>query len=79
MDRTVPSRGNEELALYIRTYYSLLRSSREVQIRTLAEAHMRINSALHIGALAPEPDMAALTYTLLRLPAPIVDSVRLVG
>ena len=36
MDRTVPTSGNEEINLYLRTYYSLLRSSREVQINTLA-------------------------------------------
>ncbi|GAB4274096.1 MAG: hypothetical protein Kow0080_22120 [Candidatus Promineifilaceae bacterium] len=69
MDRTVPSSLNEEITLYLRTYYSLLRSSREVQIKTLLEAHKRINSALHVKANDPEPDMAALIYTLLRLPS----------
>ena len=34
MDRTVPSSGNEEIDLYLRTYYSLLRSSGEVRIRS---------------------------------------------
>ena len=68
MDRTVPSSGNEEINLYLRTYYSLLRSSREVQIKTLIEAHKRIRSALHIAADEPQPDMAAFTYAILRIP-----------
>lgn len=77
MDRTVPSSENDELALYIRTYYSLLRSSSEVEIRTLIEAHTRINSALHIGATEPAPDMAAFIYAILRLPSYCITDVRL--
>ncbi|MFQ5433650.1 MAG: hypothetical protein ACE5FD_02135 [Anaerolineae bacterium] len=69
MDRTVPSSGNEEINLYLRTYYSLLRSSREVQIKTLIEAHKRINSALHVAADEPQPDLAAFIYAILRMPA----------
>ncbi len=68
MDRTVPSSGNEEINLYLRTYYSLLRSSREVQITTLIEAHKRIHSALHVAADEPQPDMAAFIYAILRMP-----------
>ncbi len=69
MDRTVPTSGNEEINLYLRTYYSLLRSTREVQIKTLIEAHTRMHSALHVAADEPQPDMAALIYSLLRIPA----------
>jgi len=68
MDRTVPSSGNEEINLYLRTYYSLLRSSREVQIKTLLEAHKRIHSALHVRAESQDPDMAAFIYSVLRMP-----------
>ena len=68
MDRTVPSSGNEEINLYLRTYYSLLRSTREVQIKTLIEAHKRTHSALHVAADEPEPDMAAFIYAILRMP-----------
>jgi hypothetical protein len=78
MDRTVPSSDTDELALYIRTYYSLLRSTREVELRTLTEAHLRINSALHVNASAPEPDMAAFIYAILRLPTAVISDVRLV-
>jgi hypothetical protein len=77
MDRTVPSSGNEEINLYLRTYYSLLRSTREVQIKTLIEAHKRINSALHVAADEAQPDLAAFTYTILRLPR-CLDRTRLV-
>lgn len=68
MDRTVPSSGNEEIKLYLRTYYSLLRSSRAVHIKTLIEAHKRMRSALHAMADSPQPDMAAFIYSILRIP-----------
>jgi hypothetical protein len=68
MERTVPSRGSDEIALYVRTYYSLLRSTREVQLESLAEAHTRINSALHVHADEPQPDLAAFIYVILRVP-----------
>lgn len=74
MERTVPSRGSDEIALYLRTYYSLLRSSREVQIKTLEEAHTRMNSALHIDSDENWPDMAAFIYVILRLPDSIAET-----
>src|SRR4030042_2007319 len=69
MERTVPSTASEEVELYLRTYYSLLRSSAEVQIRSLEEAHAGMNSLLHAYAREPVPDMSAFLYCLLRLPA----------
>ena len=77
MERTVPSTASEEIELYQRTYYSLLRSSAEVQIRTLEEAHGRMNSLLHPDARGPAPDLSALVYSILRLP-PIMHNVQLV-
>lgn len=77
MDRTVPSSGNEEINLYLRTYYSLLRSTREVQIKSLIEAHKRMRSALHVHADEPWPDLAAFIYAILRLPE-CISKVRLV-
>ena len=74
MERTVPSRGNDEIALYLRTYYSLLRSTREVEIETLVEAHTRINSALHVLADERHPDLAAFIYVILRLPSCIAQA-----
>jgi hypothetical protein len=68
MDRTVPRTGSEDIELYIRTYYSLLRTSADVRIRTLEEAHARMGSSLHSRARALEPDMSAFIYCSLRLP-----------
>lgn len=68
MERTVPIRSSEEIELYLRTIYSLLRSTNEVQIRSLELVHARMNSSLHTLAGAETPDFSALIYTLLRLP-----------
>jgi hypothetical protein len=68
MDRTVPRTGSEEIELYIRTYYSLLRSTADVQIRTLEEVHASMGSALHPDARATLPDFSAFIYSSLRLP-----------
>lgn len=73
MDRTVPKTGSEEIQLYMRTYYSLLRSTHSIQIETLAESHMAMESSLHIKAGEPEPDISALVYSALRLPDVMVD------
>ena len=77
MERTVPSTGSEEIELYQRTYYSLLRTTDEVQIRSLVESHTRMQSALHVKAGEPETDVDALVYASLRLP-PCITQVRLV-
>ena len=68
MERTVPSTASEEIELYQRTYYSLLRSSSDVQIRSLEEAHAGMKSVLHPNARESAPDMSAFLYSLLRLP-----------
>lgn len=68
MERTVPTTASEEIELYMRTYYSLLRSTAEVRIRSFEEAHNGMNSLLHLHASAPQIDTSALIYSLLRLP-----------
>lgn len=68
MERTVPSTASEEIALYLRTIYSLLRTSAEVQIRSLEEVHAATNSSLHPDARKVSPDTSAFIYSLLRLP-----------
>lgn len=68
MDRTVPRTGSEEIELYIKTYYSLLRSTADIQIRTLEEVHAGMGSALHPRARDAKPDVSALIYSSLRLP-----------
>lgn len=69
MDRTVPKTGGEEIQLYMRTYYSVLRSSGTVRIDTLVESHIAMHSSLHVGADVLELDVSALLYGALRVPA----------
>lgn len=73
MERTVPIRSSEEIDLYLRTIYSLLRSTNDVAIRSLEEVHAGTNSTLHTGARESTPDISALTYALSRLPEEIVE------
>ncbi len=77
MERTVPTTASEEIELYLRTVYSLLRSTTEVQLRTLEEVHANMGSLLHPQARLPRPDMSAFIYSFLRLPPcmPEVQSV----
>jgi hypothetical protein len=77
MERTVPSTASEEIELYLRTVYSLLRTSAEVQIRTLEEVYGGMNSSMHPHARQQTPDIAAFIYSMLRLPdcMPLVKTV----
>jgi len=77
MERTVPQVASEEIELYLRTYYSLLRASTEVKIHSLVETHAGTNSLMHPRARQSNPDMSAFIYCLLRLP-PVMEQVELV-
>lgn len=77
MERKVPQVASEEIELYLRTYYSLLRASTEVRLRSLEEAHAGMHSLLHPLARAETSDMSAFIYSLLRLP-PVMSFVSLV-
>lgn len=68
MDRATPVAHSEEIELYIRTYYSLLRSSGPVRVRSLEETHAAMNSSLHQQAEGPDLDISALVYAAFRLP-----------
>ncbi len=68
MDRAIPIAHSEEIELYIRTYYSLLRSSGPVRVRSLEETHAAMNSSLHQQAEGSEMDISALVYASFRLP-----------
>lgn len=68
VDRQPPRATSDEIDLYIRTYYSLLRSSGDVRVRAFEEAHLYSRSSLHLGAENPEPDLAAFAYSAGRLP-----------
>jgi hypothetical protein len=78
MERTVPIRSSEEIDLYLRTIYSLLRSTNEVNIRTLEGVHASTDSSLHMNALGDRPDTSALIYTLLRLPSVITRVTKVI-
>ncbi len=73
MDRTVPKTGSEEIELFMRTYYSLLRSTDTIQIETLVESHKAMDSSLHVHARDDRPDASALLYSSLRLPPCMAD------
>lgn len=68
MERQRPDTTSNEIDLYIRTYYSLLRSSGEVRVRSFEEAHIYSDSSLHEGARHPAPDISAFGYAAARLP-----------
>ena len=68
MDRQPPRATSDEIDLYIRTYYSLLRASGDVRVRAFEESHLYARSSLHLGAEEPEPDLAAFAYSAGRLP-----------
>ncbi|MBA3542196.1 MAG: hypothetical protein H0T79_21455 [Deltaproteobacteria bacterium] len=68
MDRQLPRASSDEIDLYIRTYYSLLRSSGDVRVRAFEESHLFSSSSLHAGAEGITPDLAAFAYSAGRLP-----------
>jgi hypothetical protein len=68
MERIGPRITTDEIELYLRTIYSLLRSTTEVQIRTLEEVHAGMNSSMHMDARKASPDTSAFIYASLRLP-----------
>lgn len=74
MKRRIPKKGADRITLYTRTYYSLLRTTDAVQIRTLEETHIGMQSSLHTEATKQKPDMAAFIYGSLRLPRCILDT-----
>lgn len=79
MDRQPPRSTSNAIDLYSRTYYSLLRSSGEVRVRSFEEAHAYSDSSLHTGALGEVPDVAAFGYSAARLPEAMTHVRRLVA
>ncbi|HEY7091714.1 MAG TPA: hypothetical protein VH393_00950, partial [Ktedonobacterales bacterium] len=51
--------GRREVEMYIRTYQTMLRSSGDVGLKTLVQAHYNIDSVLHPNARDGDPDMSA--------------------
>jgi Family of unknown function (DUF6909) len=65
--------GKRDVEMYIRMYNTLLRSSGEISLKALVQAHYNIDSSLHPEARSPYPDMSAFIYSVLRLPAAIIN------
>jgi hypothetical protein len=78
VDRQPPRTTSNAIDLYIRTYYSLLRSSGDVRVRAFEEAHAFSDSSLHAGARDERPDAAAFAYAAARLPACMTSVRRIV-
>src|SRR5579875_3555530 len=72
-DEGLHEAGKRDVDLYIRTYNTLLRSSGEISLKALVQAHYNIDSILHPEARSPYPDMSAFIYSVLRLPASIIN------
>ncbi len=68
--------GKREVEMYIRTYQTLLRSSGEVGLKALVQAHYNIDSVLHPQSRSSDPDMSAFIYTVLRLPSAVLQCSR---
>jgi len=75
MDRQRPDTTSNEIELYIRTYYSMLRSTGEVRVRSFEEPHAFSKSSLHLGARQLTADVSAFGYAAMRLPE-IMPEVR---
>src|SRR5688572_21632182 len=78
VDRQPPRVTSNAIDLYVRTYYSLLRSSGEVRVRAFEESHVFSDSSLHSGARDERPDIAAFAYATVRLPACMLGVHKLV-
>jgi hypothetical protein len=77
LSETVHTAGKREVDMYVRTYRSLLRSSGDVGLKALIQAHYNIDSSLHPEARAADPDMSAFIYSILRLPPEILRCSRI--
>jgi hypothetical protein len=72
MQRTVPRLSSDTISLFMRTYYSLLRTSDAIQIQALVESYLAMDSSLHVHARdIQKTDISTLVYTGLRLPSEI--------
>ncbi|MEI8256640.1 MAG: hypothetical protein WCJ30_13280, partial [Deltaproteobacteria bacterium] len=78
MERHPPRATNDAIDLYLRTYYSLLRSSGDVHVRAFEEAHAFSDSSLHLGAREQWIDVAAFAYSAARLPSCVATVGRIV-
>ena len=70
--------GRHAVELYVRTYSTMLQSSGEIRLESLAHAHLNMASALHPLAAEPQMDMGALIYSVRRLPRAVSGARRII-
>src|SRR5262245_17880111 len=68
--------GRHAVELYVRTYVTMLQSSGEIRLDSLAHAHLGMASSLHPLARQTQMDMGAFIYSVRRLPTEITRSRR---
>lgn len=68
--------GRHAVELYVRTYSTMLQSSGEIRLDSLAHAHIGMASSLHPLASRPEMDMGAFIYSVRRVPRAIRSARR---
>src|SRR5215472_19024639 len=85
MDAPVPAAtavlgwsGRHAVELYVRTYSTMLQSSGEIRLDSLAHAHLHMASSLHPLAGQPQMDMGAFIYSVRRLPLAVAEARRVV-
>lgn len=66
------------VALYVRTYRTLLQSAGETRLRTLERPHAEMISSLHSRAASDTPDTGALIYAMQRLPGALAKVRRVI-
>lgn len=65
--------GEERVELYVRTFHTVLRSSGEIRLQVLEQAHLEMQSSLHPLAAEERLDSGALLYVLRRLPPVVLE------
>jgi hypothetical protein len=70
--------GRHAVELYVRTYSTMLQSSGEIRLETLAHAHLGMASSLHPLAGQRQMDMGAFLYSVRRLPRAVSGARRIV-
>jgi hypothetical protein len=70
--------GRHAVELYVRTYSTMLQSSGEIRLDSLAHAHLGMASSLHPLAGQPQMDMGAFIYSVRRLPTAVAWARRVI-
>ena len=79
MSSVLPSATLSSLENHIHSYRSALKSTMEITINSLTASHLKMKSVLHPnGYKAKEIDMAALIYSLNRLPSSIYKTDKII-